>query len=81
MKNIYLLITITFITLSSFAQKARVKGVILDEFNTPIENVTVKTNDIGTVTNSNGFYLLDVPANQKIVLILVKLEIMSYTIS
>lgn len=69
MKNIYLLITITFITLSSFAQKARVKGVILDEFNTPIENVTVKTNDIGTVTNSNGFYLLDVPANQKIVLI------------
>ena len=50
----------------SQAQTARVKGVILDEFNSPIENVTVRVGDKGTVTNANGFYLLEIPANTKV---------------
>ena len=69
MKNIYLILFISFFTVSSFAQTARIKGVILDEFNTPVENVTVKVEERGTVTNANGFYLLDVPANKKITII------------
>lgn len=66
MKYIYLIL---FFAVSSFAQTARVKGVILDEFDTPIENVTVKVEEKGTVTNANGFYLLDVSANKKITII------------
>ena len=69
MKNIYLVLFISIISLSSFAQTARVKGVILDEFNAPVENVSVKVGEKGTVTNSNGFYLLDVPSNKKITII------------
>jgi hypothetical protein len=66
LKYIYLIL---FFAVSSFAQTARVKGVILDEFDTPIENVTVKVEEKGTVTNANGFYLLDVSANKKITII------------
>jgi hypothetical protein len=69
LKNLYLILFISFFTVSSFAQTARVKGVILDEFNAPVENVSVKVEDRGTVTNANGFYLLDVPANKKITII------------
>lgn len=69
MKNIYLVLFISIFSLTTFAQTARVKGVILDEFNSPVENVSVKVGDKGTVTNSNGFYLLDVPSNKKITII------------
>ncbi len=69
LKNIYLVLFISIISLSSFAQTARVKGVILDEFNVPVENVSVKVGEKGTVTNSNGFYLLDVPSNKKITIV------------
>lgn len=69
MKNIFLILFISIISLTSFAQTARVKGVILDEFNNPVENVSVKVGDKGTVTNNNGFYLLDVPSNKKITIV------------
>lgn len=62
MKKLFLYITLTFSVLI-FSQTARVKGVLLDEFNSPIENVTVKTNETGTVTDVTGFYLLEIPAN------------------
>ena len=69
MKNIYLVLFISIFSLTTFAQTARVKGVILDEFNSPVENVSVKVGDKGTVTNANGFYLLDIPSNKKITII------------
>ncbi|WP_430401278.1 TonB-dependent receptor [Flavobacterium sp.] len=69
MKNIYLILFILIISLTSFGQTARVKGVILDEFNNPVENVSVKYGEKGTVTNANGFYLLDVPSNEKITIV------------
>ncbi|MFG6686126.1 carboxypeptidase-like regulatory domain-containing protein [Mariniflexile sp. HNIBRBA6329] len=49
-----------------YSQTATIKGVILDETNTPIANVNIKTNTKGTVTNSNGFYILEIPANQDV---------------
>ena len=69
LKNIYLVLFISIFSLTTFAQTARVKGVILDEFNSPVENVSVKVGDKGTVTNANGFYLLDIPSNKKITII------------
>ena len=64
-----MLVFISIISLSSFGQTARIKGIILDEFNNPVENVSVKAGEKGTVTNANGFYLLDVPSNKKITII------------
>ncbi|QXP78560.1 MULTISPECIES: TonB-dependent receptor [Winogradskyella] len=51
-----------FFSLLSFSQNAIIRGVILDEGNTPIEGVNIKTNTgEGTATNSNGFYELRIP--------------------
>lgn len=50
----------------SYAQSATIKGVILDEFNQPLEKVNIKSGNIGTVTNNNGFYILDIPANKDV---------------
>jgi hypothetical protein len=68
LKQLFLLWFFTAFGFSSLAQTARVKGVILDEFNLPIENVTIKSGDKGTVTNANGFYFLEIPANTKVTL-------------
>ena len=51
------------------AQTARVKGVILDEFNEPIENVSITVGEKGTVSDKTGFYLLEVPANKQITIV------------
>lgn len=58
-----LLITISG---SVWAQTARIKGVVLNEENQPLEGVSITADALGTVSNVNGFYLLKVPANQKI---------------
>ena len=47
----------------SYAQKSTITGVILDEFNNPIENVNIICNDRGTVTDSNGFYKIEIESN------------------
>lgn len=56
------------ITLSGsvWAQTARIKGVILNEENQPLEGVSITADALGTISNVNGFYSLKVPANQKI---------------
>lgn len=51
---------------SVWAQTARIKGVILNEENQPLEGVSITADALGTVSNVNGFYFLKVPANQKI---------------
>jgi hypothetical protein len=53
----------------SFAQKARVKGVILDELKNPVENVSIQLESKITFTNENGFYSIEIPANQKVFLV------------
>lgn len=67
MKNIFLFISLIFSTIL-FSQTARVKGVLLDEFNSPIENVTIKTNETGTTSDNTGFYILEIPANEDVVI-------------
>lgn len=66
MNKYIFLFVFSLLTTFTFAQTARIKGVILDEFNQPVENVTVSVGNKGTVTNKNGFYSLDVPANQEV---------------
>jgi len=49
-----------------FSQTARLKGVILDENNNPVEKVNITAGTTKTLTNSAGFYSLNVPANIKV---------------
>lgn len=53
------------VSILSFAQTSRVKGIILDENNQPVENVNVTFQENKTVSNSNGFYILTIPSNVK----------------
>ena len=54
LKNIVPFLFFITLSLNALAQKARVKGVILDEFKNPVENVSVTENSRGTTTNKNG---------------------------
>lgn len=62
----FLILYIFIIGYSAFAQTARVKGVLLDESNKPIENATIKAGETTTKSNENGFFQIKIPANQKI---------------
>ena len=55
-----------FISTFSFAQKARIKGVVLNENQLPIENVSVSSPTSNTITNKNGFYELEIVANVEV---------------
>lgn len=55
-------------SLVTFAQTARVKGIILDENNQPVENVNISFQENRTTTNANGFYILKIPSNTKSIL-------------
>ena len=54
----FVLILLPFLGVS---QTATIRGVILDNGNMPISNVSIKTGNSGTTTNDNGFYELRVP--------------------
>ena len=51
-----------FATLCTFAQTARVKGLILNEDNMPLEGVNVIFQENKTTSNANGFYSLTIPS-------------------
>lgn len=72
MKTISLsLVFFLFITTTIYAQTSIIKGVIKDQNNKPIENVSVKAGNKGTTTNKYGAYFLEVivPKSKKITLI------------
>jgi hypothetical protein len=51
-----------------FAQKAVIKGIILDENNVPVSGANVTYKDTGTISDFNGFYLLEIPSNEDVVI-------------
>ena len=67
-------------SLSLSAQMARIKGVVLDKNNQPVENVNVSFSSFGTQSNQNGFYDLKVPANQKITLVFTHVSLKKITV-
>ena len=48
-----------------YTQTATITGVILDEQNQPIANATINTKNYGTYTDTNGYYILQIIADQK----------------
>lgn len=71
MKTKYSLFATLFFLLgfSAMAQTARIKGVILDENNQPVEDVDVRSSGEKTASDETGFYILTVPANKKVVVV------------
>lgn len=71
MKKLKLTLKLLFVLIPIFtlAQTATINGVILDEFNQPIEAVNIKSGDLGTQTNSNGFFSLKIPANTDVTVV------------
>lgn len=76
---VFLFLCMTFI---SYAQKAHVKGVILDEQKRPVTGVNVSSSGNVSQSDSNGFYEIIVPSGKKISLIFthVSLKMMSLTV-
>ena len=54
---------------SAFAQTARVKGIILDESNKPVANVRIVSGNQTATSNENGFYQIQVPANEEVTIV------------
>ena len=46
-----------------FSQTATLTGIVLNEANTPLDNVNITANGSGTTTDENGFYLLQLVAD------------------
>ena len=60
MKRIFSFILIGIMFISSYAQKATLSGIVIDEKNQPMGfvSVIVKATTIGTTTNTNGEYAI-----------------------
>ena len=65
----------------SFAQSAQIKGVILDKNNKPIDNVNVYCHGIGAKSNENGFYSINIPENQKSVIVFSHISLKKVTVA
>ncbi len=68
MKNpfLFFLISLVLFSITSKAQNASLKGVILDENNQPIPGANISYQNSGTQSDKNGVYLLTIPSNQDI---------------
>lgn len=69
MKFNYIYLILLLLTgITGFSQSAKVKGVILNAYDQAVSDVTVSAGNVSTTSNSNGFYILDVKADQVIVI-------------
>ena len=48
------------------AQKATVRGVILDEFDQPIPSVNISFGATGAISDLDGYYLIEITANKQV---------------
>ena len=77
-------VSVFFLFLASLnlsAQTARIRGVILDKNNQPVENVNVSCLNVISQSNSNGFYNLKVPENQKVKVIFTHVSLKKISMS
>lgn len=58
-----------FTCLAALAQTGRIKGVILDQNNKPVENVNITAGSVSTQSDETGFYILTIPADQTVTVV------------
>ncbi len=68
---------------TSFAQNARVKGIILNESNFPVTDVNVSHSGNVTQSNSDGFFDISIPSNKKVIIVFthVSQKMMTITVT
>ena len=57
-----------FWAIALHCQTATVAGIVLDENNLPISNANISTGNLGTTTDLNGYYILQLVAETKLTL-------------
>ncbi len=67
-KNIIICL-IFFVWQNVSAQTAKVNGVVIDSYEQLVEGVSVSVGSVKTQTNENGFYELELPAEQQLNLV------------
>ena len=68
-KHILLFLFLCSSIANVFGQTARIKGVILDENNQPVRDVTISVSSKNVISDATGFYALEVPADKKVTII------------
>ncbi len=68
LKTLRLPFTLLFLFFATcvFAQKATIKGIILNEENQPLGGANVLYGDNGTISDFNGFYSLQIPSEKNV---------------
>ncbi|MFS4415787.1 TonB-dependent receptor plug domain-containing protein [Maribacter sp. 2307ULW6-5] len=61
-----LLLFFVLCLLDASAQTATITGMVLDEDRKPLPNVSIRAGKMGTASTDNGFYLLEIPADEKV---------------
>lgn len=64
--SLYCTLFLLVICSSSWAQHARIKGIIFDEFQQVVSNAQIVVGNTQTQTDETGYYQISVPAKQKI---------------
>jgi len=65
-KTLPLLLILFFISTVVFSQQAVVKGVLLNQESQPVVGASISYGDEGTLSDFNGYYLLEIPANEDV---------------
>ncbi len=77
-KNKLLSLFFLLCTCVAMAQ-SKVTGIVLDENKNPVEGVNISYQSKSSITDSNGFYVIEVPSNKKIVLVYTHVALKSIT--
>ena len=60
------LLVFIILPILTMGQSATLRGIVLNVLNEPLEGVNVVSNNNGATTNSNGFYILKITANDDV---------------
>ncbi|MCV9934178.1 TonB-dependent receptor [Flavobacterium sp. LS1R47] len=82
-KNLLFVSLLLCVGFVSFAQNARVKGIILNESNFPVTDVNVSHSGNVSQSNSDGFFDISIPSNKKVIIVFthVSQKMMTVTVT
>lgn len=82
MKKPFLIILfLIFISHLTYSQTAIIQGIVFDENQNTLAGAEISYDEDGTVSNANGFYRLEVPANEDVRLIITYFGLKSMTVT
>ena len=80
-KHLLLFLFLCCTVATVLGQKARIKGVVLDENKQPVSDVSISASGKTAISDASGFYFLEIPANKSIVLIFSHISFKNITLT